>query len=471
MWCAFFPFNPIFVPSSNAYVVQLGRDTINIFSAIATFIIILIVRDEAVTPKMRSFFISQFLPVFLLFQTHLALITTPSTTKVSTTALYSFDESEPECWEAELWKVSEPLSTAPPTFSGSLEVLKRDGVVRLNPEVFRVDEKLCAALRDRILEEIENPRSEDKKADENYVDQYVRGTRLRPGEGAIDLAFGGDVRHDVLLPLNDINFPEVRPVLESAASQLEPLLLVAAEQLLPRLHGSLSCASMSDSVKNSQENKIAVDPSSVELQQEILEKDLAGEVTEVASLLVRQGSGHQTLHGDYRRYTLGNEDSQQEEPMAHTEARDGRMPPRIVTFVALQDIPSNEHGATGFVTGSHTSYAHALKYGESASLDNDSDLAKARQDILKASTSGVRTSRGFRRGEMLMYDASVLHWGGANSTPNNDRAIFYFGVSRLGAATQLAENQPELKGLESVPPILLADMAAQPTKERIIQTL
>ena len=72
---------------------------------------------------------------------------------------------------------------------------------------------------------------------------------------------------------------------------------------------------------------------------------------------------------------------------------------------------------------------------------------------------------------MLMYDASVLHWGGANSTPNNDRAIFYFGVSRLGAAAQLAQNQPELKGLESVPPILLADIGAQPSKERIIQTL
>mmetsp|Transcript_1168 Transcript_1168/g.2647 ORF Transcript_1168/g.2647 Transcript_1168/m.2647 type:complete len:423 (-) Transcript_1168:25-1293(-) len=421
---------------------------------------------------MRSFFLSRCLPFFILFRSHSALISTLSTTKSSTTALYSIDDSVPNCWEAELWKVSEPLSTAPPTFSGSLEVLKRDGVVRLNPDVFRVDERLCAALRDRILAEMENPKSDDRKPGDNSIDQYVRGTRLRPGEGVVDLAFGGDVRHDILLPLNDENFSEVRPVLESAAQQLEPLLLVAAEQLLPRLHGSSSSGSTSDSDNNIQGNNFAADPSplelsSLKLKQEILEKNLSGEVTEVASLLVRQGSGHQTLHGDYRRYTGGNDDSQQEEPLAHTEARDGLMPPRIVTFVALQDIPSNEHGATGFVTGSHTAYAHGLKYGEST----DADLAKARQDILQASTSGVRTSRGFRRGEMLMYDASVLHWGGANSMPNNDRAIFYFGVSRVGAAAKLAENQPELKGLESVPPILLNDMAAEPSRKRVMQTM
>ena len=405
------------------------------------------------------------LPFVFLIQSHSALISKFSITKPSTTAL----SNVPPCWESDLWEISEPLSQAPPTFSGSLEVLKRDGVVRLNPDVFHVEENLCVALRDRILAEIEIPDFNDKELDENYIDQYVRGTRLRPGEGAVDLAFGGDVRHDILLPLNDKNFPEVKPVLESAARQLEPLLLVATEQLLPRLHGSLSSIMSYRSDKHIEEKKIIVDSSSSELKREILEKNLSAEVTEVASLLVRQGSGHQSLHGDYRRYT-GSDASLKEEPLANTQARDGRMPPRIVTFVALQDIPSNEHGSTGFITGSHTSYAHELLNSESITINNDADLAKARQDILRSSTSGVRTSRGFRRGEMLMYDASVLHWGGANSMPDNDRAILYFGVSQLGAAAQLAQNQPEIKGLESVPPILLQDVVAVQSKEILMQS-
>ena len=69
-----------------------------------------------------------------------------------------------------------------------------------------------------------------------------------------------------------------------------------------------------------------------------------------------------------------------------------------------------------------------------------------------------------------MYDASVLHWGGANSMPDNDRAILYFGVSQLGAAAQLAQNQPEIKGLESVPPILLQDVVAVQSKEILMQS-
>lgn len=356
-------------------------------------------------------------------------------------------------------EIAEPLSPAPPSLRESLEILRRDGVVRLNPGAFCVEGNLCAALRDRILAEIENPGSNKGKSDNEYTEKYIPGTRLRPGEGAIDLAFGGDTRHDILLPLNDKHFSEVRPVLESAARQLEPLLLAAAEELLPRLHGSQSRVNANLSDKSIKEKKTVVDSSS-DLQREVLENNLSAEVVEVASLLVRQGSGHQSAHGDYRRFADGNEDIRIEEPLANTKARDGKMPPRIVTFVALQDIPSDEHGATGFITGTHTSHAHGLMYGESTTIDNENDLAKARRDILKSSTSGVRTSRGFRRGEMLMYDASVLHWGGANMVPKNDRAIFYFGVALPGSAAQLGESQPELPGHETVAPIFLQDIVA-----------
>ena len=198
------------------------------------------------------------------------------------------------------------------------------------------------------------------------------------------------------------------------------------------------------------------------LQRQVLENGLSAEVVEVASLLVRQGSGHQNVHGDYRRFHDENSDIQGEESLTITNARDGKMPPRIVTFVALQDIPSNEHGSTGFITGTHNSHAHGLVYGESATISNDNDLATNHQAVLESSTSGVRTSRGFRRGEMLIYDASVLHWGGANSVPNNDRAMLYFGVSRLEAAAQLGQSQPKLEGFEIVPPILLRDIVAPP---------
>jgi len=180
-------------------------------------------------------------------------------------------------------------------------------------------------------------------------------------------------------------------------------------------------------------------------------------------LVVRPGSGHQGIHGDYRRFHEEDDDFKKEESLANTKNRDGKMPPRMVTFVALQDIPSDEHGSTGFITGTHNSQSHGLVYGESNVLDADRDTAeKNRQKVLNSSTSGVRTSCGFRRGEMLIYDASVLHWGGANSVPGNDRVMLYFGVSRRGAAAQLSENQPEPGNCEIISPILLRDFVAPP---------
>ena len=366
----------------------------------------------------------------VLVVTAFSTTTTPAATATANNAWQS-----PSAWEEELCEISQPLDVARAGISESLDVLKRDGVVRLNPTFFRVDEKLCAALRDRLLSEINSPFND--KGDQ--VDKtYVPGTRIRPGRGAIDLAFGGDARHDVLLPLNDENFSELRPVLESAARQLEPLLLEAADEILPRLHGR------SDACEN--------DLSDVEL-------------VEVGSLVVRQGSGHQGIHGDYRRFHEENNNirgSQREESFANTKARSGKLPPRLVTFVALQDIPTKEHGATGFVTGTHTSYAHEIIYGESDNKDDDELVTKARKMVLQSSTSGVRTSSGIRRGEMLIYDASVLHWGGANSIPNNDRALLYFGISPPGAAALLGQHQPPLKGFEIVAPIVLRDVVTSP---------
>ena len=346
---------------------------------------------------------------------------------------------------------AQPLSPAPPTLHESMEILKRDGVVRLDRDAFSVDENLCADLRDRILAEIETKTGEDDNGNDNGNDEndnqklYVPGTRLRPGKGVMDLTFGGDARHDVLLPLKDDDFPQVRPVLESAVRQLQPLLSVAVEEILPHLHGTSSTYVNSSSGLYHHRRRVHDD------------NTLAVELVEVGSLLVRQGSLHQSVHGDYRRFTEENDDSRKEEPFNVTKAREGKLPPRMVTFVALQDIPSDEHGSTGFITGTHNSQAHGLLYRESVTIRDDKDRDQARQRILQSSTSGVRTTRGFRRGEMLIYDASVLHWGGANSIENNDRAIFYFGLSRNGSAARLSLGQT-LKGFDAVPPILLQDI-------------
>jgi hypothetical protein len=353
-------------------------------------------------------------------------------------------------WQDDLMQNhAQPLVPTP--FSQALETLQRDGVVRIDGR--SVDPDLCSALRSKILEET----SQSPSTSMDIMDKkYVPGTRLR-FDVAMDLAFGGDVRHDLLLPLYN-NCPELPPVLRSAASKLEPLLVAAADSLLQRLYGS--SASASELEGGSTSNL---------------------EVVEVGSLLVRPGSGHQAMHGDYRRFHNGHNPQQQqqaeEEPMANTQARMETLPPRLVCFVALQDVPTNQHGATGFVTGTHTSEAHELVYGTgqgiTAKQDDPQKIEVAnrnRQAILDLSmqqASGVRMTEGMGRGDMLVYDASVLHWGGANSVPHNDRAMLYFGVALPGAAAMLSGKPSKvMESFEIVPPLLLQDAIALPEQEQ-----
>jgi len=398
------------------------------------------------------------------------------------------------CWEEELLKVAKPLSIAPPTIDESLQTLKRDGVVRLNSSKFRIDENLCIALRNRILKEMTEPTPMTAKTTKKKKERYGPGTRLRYDSPPMDLKFGGDVRHDMLLPIhcNNNNMTDddeddnndntndekddwkriLQPVLKSAVSQLEPLLLQAANELLPRLHGSNSIIRSSSSCGGDDSDD------SVEVEKEGDRCHLSAELVEVAALIVRNGSGHQEVHGDYRRFGDDNEDANEttssnkkdkkveidtEESFEHTHKRSGKMPPRIVTFVALQDIPSNEYGATGFITGTHTSQGHELIYYNHDNDGKESEKQKRQrqQDIIeKLSTNGVRTTGGFQCGEMLCYDASVLHWGGKNSIPQNDRVILYFGISQIGAATIISQSQPSLPSnmFEIVAPILVQDM-------------
>ena len=63
--------------------------------------------------------------------------------------------------------------------------------------------------------------NDNKMKKKKKKERYVPGTRLR-FDSSMDLTFGGDVRHDMLLPIDfkddyETNFPELQMVLESAA--------------------------------------------------------------------------------------------------------------------------------------------------------------------------------------------------------------------------------------------------------------
>jgi hypothetical protein len=366
-------------------------------------------------------------------------------------------------WQDNLLQSAKPLEPTP--LSDALSTLQRDGVVRIDGQSASVDPLMCANLRRKILEELTSgdSRWESNNGKTSVVSDmtYVPGTRLRFSE-PIDVAFGIS-RHDLLLPLaNTEHWPEVQPVLQSAVRQLQTFLVDAVNQILPRLHGS-----------STEDN----------------DNDHNLEIVEVASLLSRPGSQHQQVHGDYRRFhhspslSVGDDDidttckttntNHEEEPFANTQERMGKLPPRLVIFVALQDIPTKEHGSTVFVTGTHTAQAHEWVYeGQGIEMREDSNLkavaaaTNARLSILDLSltnATGVVTASQFNCGDMLVYDASVLHWGGPNSVPDNDRAILYFGVAHPGAAAMLSGEETETlrgMGFHIAPPVVMQDVAA-----------
>jgi len=394
----------------------------------------------------------------------------PKTTETSTTPLTRLE------WQETLIQKSSPL---PPTlFPNALSTLQRDGVVRIDGRSFSIDPSLCSNLRQTILEELASGDSRWETTtsasaststgndNDDEVKVYIPGTRLRFTK-PIDISFGGtDRRHDLLLPLNNRskNWLDIRMVLDSVVRKLQPLLDEAVDQMLPRLHGS------GDTESNDNDN------SSIE-------------IVELASLIARYGSNHQNIHGDYRRYPYLGEDAAEEEPAIITKSRIGKLPPRLVTFVVLQDVPTIEHGATVFVTGTHDAEAHELVYGngmgiqdanssQDDDLDDDNDegkmtmatIATRRSLLLEHSTrhtfdshdNGVRTASQFRCGDVLIYDASVLHWGGPNRIVGNDRAILYFGVARSGAA-QIVSGEVEGEelarlGFKALAPVRLKDV-------------
>lgn len=355
-----------------------------------------------------------------------------------------------------------PLLATP--MSKAAATLRDVGVVRIDG-VF--DQVYCKQIRARILTLTASTVQTDDLA-------YVPGTRLRFGD-AVQLPMDGSAtqhwsRNDVLLPLED---DLVADALQRATQRLRPVLADGAACLPGDAAVGL-------------------------------------ELVELASLIARVGVGHQMLHADFRRdcdfetiAALGGEPKPAAVPTAvpSTQADDtqadkrtpadgarasnayGQMPPRLVTFVYLQDVPSAAHGATVFLPGTANDASHEALLGCSGATASEppppqltpgalpapmtppksrptallriSDLTSradsARADsgapLLPEPTHPPETTTPdsgpaaaiatLRAGDAVIFDASILHFGGSMSQSTADdanRLVLYFGVARAGAA-------------------------------------
>jgi len=134
--------------------------------------------------------------------------------------------------------------------------------------------------------------------------------------------------------------------------------------------------------------------------------------------------------------------TQLSEAMATSKKSD--MPPRLVVFVYLQDVPTWKHGPTVFLPGSANAAAHAKVLQSTGAIQPGF-----------AGGNDASWMATCRAGDAVVYDASVLHYGAANTVAGNDRVVFYFGISRGGHAMSCAGRTPA--GWEPTDPVKLWD--------------
>jgi hypothetical protein len=399
------------------------------------------------------------------------------------------------------------LPLQPTALSEGVRVLRSHGVARFNG---LVDLGTCAALRSLVLDLLADAKAAkdapissiaiavagpNSGAPPTVKDpSYMPGTRVRFVE-AIDVGFA-PARHDLLLP---VHHPVVAQALAEASSALLPVLEAAAAQL-PRVH-----VPAVTSTKGQVEDRNALEEGTVGGGQ-----GCSLEVVELAALVARPGARHQHLHGDYQRLVPDARGGHEPEGPAEWAQRQGKLPPRLVCFVSLQAVPSVRHGGTLFLPGTHTHAAHQLLYHgpalavrDGSTPDAAAQVAAARAALLacaKPATAAAATAaaagaaaaadkalvragqasaaagaeEGKRNrgrggpavcaalgcGDCLVYDASVLHWGGANDVAGFQRAVLYFGVSEPGAAASLAVGEPVPDGSVQAAPVRLRDVAA-----------
>jgi hypothetical protein len=230
----------------------------------------------------------------------------------------------------------------------------------------------CHPLRDRILSMRQGPMNDMRN---------IVGTRLRFDEPVMVPL---NERTDILLPIEDSNTNEV------------------LTELMEKLGGVL-------------EEAAGILPGST--AEETFQKL---ELVEVGCLVSRPGATHQSLHADFRRDANNS---------------DARLPPRIVVFLYLQDVPTADHGPTIFLPSTNNKESHQSYHTEKA-LDLESSVNCATLNC----------------GDVAIYDASLLHFGSSNSVSENIRAVMYFGVALKGAAALCASGGGSV-ALENLEPV------------------
>lgn len=283
--------------------------------------------------------------------------------------------------EQKLAEHATPLQTSPSNMDAAAQLLS-SGVCRLNNVISK---STCSKLRDYVfdLRRLEEKGNNNAPLDDLQDLRNIPGTRLRFSEPVfVNL----NKRTDILLPIEQ---KLVSHVLQELAEQLGSVLVQGAE-LLP---GRPKTQNENDETGNTKSEL---------------------ELVEAACLISDPGSTHQTLHADYRR----------DAPYV-----ENRLPPRLVTFLYLQDTPTVDHGPTIFLPCTNTA---ELSSGVQVRKRLEEELNKEEEDPESFNFSAKCAS--LSAGDVAIYDASVLHFGSANSVPENTRAVFYFGVGWKGAA-------------------------------------
>jgi hypothetical protein len=267
--------------------------------------------------------------------------------------------------EQKLTEHATPLQASPSKMDAAAQMTS-SGVCRLNNVL---PKSTCSELRDYVLDLRRQENQNPQQILEFQDLRNIPGTRVRYSEPVfVNL----NKRTDILLPIEDTL---VSHVLQELAQQLGSVLEECAE-LLPGPKTRNDVTGM-----------------------------LELELVEAACLISDPGSTHQTLHSDFQRDVPNVEN---------------RLPPRLVTFLYLQDTPTVDHGPTMFLPHTNTLQSSGIRK-RLLNQEEDPKNFPAKCATLCA-------------GDVAIYDASVLHFGSANSVPENTRAVFYFGVGLKGAA-------------------------------------
>lgn len=287
------------------------------------------------------------------------------------------------------------------SYQEATEQLISNGVCRINRVV---SEEQCSLLKEYLLESLNK---ENEAMNLQTVPPSIPNTRLNCGSEPLLVPLNH--RTDVLVPLEN---PLIRDTLQHLVQELGPIYEKGVQELLPK----------NDNVST---GTTAAENSPIQL-------------LEAASLISQKGATHQPLHADFRRNAVNKND---------------RLPPRLVTFLYLQDTPTKDHGPTIFLPRTNTPQAHQqwddCKDQARNNHDNDhyipilSDNSNNQPPAMAATLS---------QGDVAIYDASVLHFGSANNVPGNTRAVFYFGV---GHSPSEKESSYQCDDNLLLPPVLL----------------